>query len=153
MTKTTKHAACSNCMPEGGAILIATFDYDEHERTPVWECNNCGEQIARRTQRRPDESTPLTQSQLDAITEIQRCKTHDQGRVIKSLKVKNGGRSVYVSITVGSINDEGTMLAIIGRDRGHFAIGRGGKIEVLGTRDDVTNSNLKKYPLIYGWSH
>lgn len=140
----TKVAHCEKCCPDGGAILSATFDMDGK---PVWKCQNCYNETKRITQRRPDESSPLTPSQLREITRIQQYHLR-MGKVVKELRVTNLGHCVSVVAIVGSENDEGTMAAVLCRYRGHFFVGRSGKVEAV---DPSDKAKAKKYPLIYGW--
>ncbi|MBC8868616.1 MAG: hypothetical protein H8E44_04330 [Planctomycetes bacterium] len=173
MARYKKTAACPNCCPDGKSdfeavdsspteiILDFVSDYDGREYTklqdipvdepqPCWECTNCGMRLKRRIQERPTEHSPLTSSQLYAITAIQQYKIRDdENREIKSLRIENHGSFVSVAITVGMPNDRGTMAALYCRDRGHFFVGRRGKIRAMNGK--ATKAQKAKYPLIYGW--
>lgn len=142
----TKCVICTNCCPEGGAIHEATFDIDGK---PIWRCNNCHQETRRLVQRRPDESTPLTQSQIDAITRIQQYNVRD-GYEVKQFHLCNLGAKASVVVEVGRKGDEGTAGAIFCRQRGHFFVGRQGRIEAL---DGENKDGAKRHPLIYGWRH
>lgn len=174
MARHKKTAACPNCCPDGGADFDAVYsrpdrivldfvsDYNGREYTkleqidpdaediPCWECQNCGMHIARRVRSRPDEHSPLTRSQLRAITEIQQCKLH-RGYEVKMLNIAQCGSFVSVAIQVGINGDEGTMASILCREYGHFFVGRRGKITAK--RGDAPKTKLAQYPLIYGWDH
>jgi hypothetical protein len=149
---TSIRMACPNCCPDGGAIFARTWDDDMR---PVWECQNCWYQKPRRVSKRPSANSPLTPSQVKAITQIQQYKLRGEisksfGREymeVKQFSVQNLGHVVSVVVEVGNKGDEGTMGAIYCRSRGHFFVGRNGKISIAGKEGRKQN----RYPLIYGW--
>ncbi len=151
MKKTGK---CPNCCPEGGAIFESGMAYDDNEPdpVPVWRCNNCFHEIRRVIRKRLEGSSPLTQSQLDAITRIQQDRLLGQGTgyEVKEFRLTNLGRCVSVVVTVGRKGDEGTMAAVLCRYRGHFFVGRRGGIEAV-SPSEGNASKAQQYPLIYGW--
>jgi hypothetical protein len=150
MKKSHKIAKCSNCCPTGGAYLTATFDDDME---PCWRCNNCGQETPRKVQKPPDEHSPLTPSQIRAITMIQQHKLHDKSRYeVKRLQIQQYGHFVSVVCEVGVKGDEGTMAALLCRDYGHFIVSRNGAIKATDNKT-TTKEKLKKYPLIFGWRH
>ena len=156
----TKTAKCPFCCPAGGACFSAevgevselTADYwravESDEPVKVWECQNCGFCLPRRVNRSPDESTPITPAQVRAITQCQLAKLWDRQEV-KVFEVRQHGGFVSVYVEVGRIGDEGTLASVFCRYRGHFFIGRRGKIQAK--RGKASKAKLQKYPLIYGW--
>lgn len=142
----TKRGKCPNCCPDGGAILTVALDA---ELKPVWRCNNCFTETPRQHRRKADESSPLTPSQLKAITKIQLNQLRD-GHEVKQFRLVQLGSCVSVVVEVGRKGDEGTLASVLCRTRGHFFVSRLGKIQAVDPSDKV---KAKKYPLIYGWRH
>lgn len=58
---------------------------------------------------------------------------------IKDINISSRGRHTYVSVTIGSEGDEGTMLSVIGRDHRHFSIGPQGGLTLLNAKNKRKN--------------
>ena len=156
MKTKTKRAACQYCCPGGGACFTAAHGVPHHrsyenapgEIVPVWECENCGYCLPHRLRKPATKDSPITPAQVRAITCIQQHHLRE-GSEVKYLHVKQMGHCCSVVCEVGRIGDEGTMAAILCRDRGHFFVGRRGKITAASGK--ASKTKREKYPLIYGW--
>lgn len=139
---------CPNCCPDFRVPFVAFHDADGKL---TWECDHCGHSMPRRIKVLPTGDAPLTKAQIQAITKIQLNRLGD-GKELKAFRVSNEGTFASVSIVVGLKSDEGTMASILCRDRGHFFVRRGGKIEAVDPTDE-NRAKARKHPLIYGWRH
>lgn len=74
--------------------------------------------------------------------------------VTEHLRRDGRGSWLFVIIEVGYKDDEGTMNAIVSRQRGTFSIGERGGITSTEVRNGKFGRRTKalKYPLIYGFT-
>ncbi len=90
----------------------------------------------------------LRSAVLDIITAAFDRHTTRDGVEIKLLEIHKLYKSVAVAVEVGYVGDEGSMLSVFGRSRGHFRVGPRGGIKSL----SVKTTDAKRHPLIYGWA-
>ena len=107
----------------------------------------------------------MTKLQESAVEAIKRAALNLYGfpekKEVKQFEVKEiaprPGKvpSLFVTIEVGYIGDEGTMQALLCRHRGNFTVGRLGGItstESWSTGKHGFREKARKYPLIYGFT-
>ncbi len=164
MTTTTRtiHKTC------GGFAITATND-----GAPMWECQNCSVVWPRRVLASRTlvdaHGLQMTPRQVQAIARIRAegwarntngglSETEEKEFIVTYLR--NGrsrptGERLSVVAAYGNPNDEGTLAAIMCRDRGHFFISTGGGIEIAGVGYGEEYKGkvraARRYPLIYGW--
>lgn len=131
-----KKGPCSNCSPKG-SLFTRSLDYDhdgpaEEGPRPVWRCTNCGHETPR-LERKSSERTEPTATQTkalgwlkDAIVRLKSLKPDDSEFKEERIRVERG--VLYAYLVFGRKGDEGTLLAIVGRETYHVAIGPSGSV-------------------------
>ena len=103
----------------------------------------------------------MTPHQEQAIERIKRAAIERVG-TLRAVEIKEftsrpldeRSNRLWVVITAGYVDDESTMLSVLGRVHGCFLVGPRGKIESgesFAEQDRQKLANMKRYPLIYGW--
>ena len=129
---TDKTAPCPNCLPDGGAYFRLECDwYAEPEPQDVWECENCGHRIPKRSWKR---RAGMTRTQKRLAKEIPELAAADHygsgGGRVDDLRVEltREGGAVNLYFKVRSVNEKPGTFGALFPNYYHIFIGRNGKL-------------------------